>query len=254
MKHPKQVIEKAQQMAREGKSIQEISNELCVLYNTVRVWVRGYCRTNKHAQETIDKAVHLAKEGYSKIEISRALKVPAGTIYKWNLPQPTEYKEELKQKAREMVLSGTSKIQTAYKLGVSSKSVCNWTADIPRNKIAYPQKLKHKIRYLIRKGMSKVEVAGALGVGYTTVVRWTTDIHNNNSKIGGRYFLILQELISKGYIIAERKDIYIYKTLMKWIPKIKSIVVGKKAIYYININKKDLGKIISEKFNLAMRR
>ena len=33
---------------------------------------------------------------------------------------------------------------------------------------------------------------------------------------------------------------------MKWIPKIKSIVVGKKAIYYININKKDLGKIISE--------
>ena len=79
-------------------------------------------------------------------------------------------------------------------------------------------------------------------------------IHNNNSKIGGRYFLILQELISKGYIIAERKDIYIYKTLMKWIPKIKSIVVGKKAIYYININKKDLGKIISEKFNLAMRR
>ena len=233
-------------MAREGKSIQEISNELCVLYNTVRVWVRGYCRTNKHAQETIDKAVHLAKEGYSKIEISRALKVPAGTIYKWNLPQPTEYKEELKQKAREMVLSGTSKIQTAYKLGVSPKSVCNWTADIPRNKIAYPQKLKHKIRYLVRKGMSKVEVAEALGVGYTTVVRWTTDIHKNNSKISGKYFLILQELISKGYITAERKDIYIYKTLMKWIPNIKVVQMKNKFIYYLYRDKKQVSAILNQ--------
>ena len=72
-------------------------------------------------------------------------------------------------------------------------------------------------------------------------------IHNNKGEIIGDVCCLTSKDIG-------RKDIYIYKTLMKWIPKIKSIVVGKKAIYYININKKDLGKIISEKFNLAMRR
>lgn len=246
MKHPKQLIEKAQQMAKEGKSIPEISNELGVFYNTVRVWVRGYCRTNKHPKETIDKAIDLAKQGYSKIEIAKTLKVPPGTVYKWDLPQPLEYREELKQKAREMVLGGISKIQVAFKLGVSSKSIYNWTADIPRYKIPYPKKLRHKIRYLVRRGMSKVEVAEAMGIGYTTVIRWTTDIHNNNSKISGKYFLILSELIKKGYITAERKDISIYKTLMKWIPAIKVIQIKNKFIYYIYQNKNQVFGMLNE--------
>lgn len=245
MKHPKQLIEKAQQMAKEGKSIPEISNELGVFYNTVRVWVRGYCRTNKHPKETIDKAIDLAKQGYSKIEIAKTLKVPPGTVYKWDLPQPLEYREELKQKAREMVLGGISKIQVAFKLRVSSKSVYNWTADIPRYKIPYPKKLRHKVRYLVRKGMSKVEVAEAMGIGYTAVIRWTTDIHNNNSKISGRYFLILRELLQNGYIIAKRKEIPIYKTIMKWVP-IKAVIFGNKIIYYRGDLPKDFNsKILS---------
>jgi transposase len=234
MKYPKETIEKAKQMAKDGKSIPEISEELGVLYNTIRVWVRGYCKTNKHPQETIDKAVSLAKQGYSKIDIAKTLNVPAGTVYKWNLPQPTEYREELKQKAREMVLKGISKIYTAYKLGVSSKSVYNWTVDIPRYKIPYPKKLKNKIRYLVRKGMSKVEVAEAMGVGYTTVTRWTTDLHNNDSKISGRYFLILCKLIQNGYIIADKRDLHIYKTLIKWIPNIKSDKMKGNIIYYLS--------------------
>ena len=246
MKHPKETIEKARQMAKEGKSIPEISEELRVLYNTIRVWVRGYCKTNKHPQETIDKAIYLAKRGYSKIDIAKTLNVPAGTVYKWNLPQPTEYREELKQKAREMVLSGISKIYTAYKLGVSSKSVCNWTADIPRNKIAYPQKLRYKIRYLVRKGMSKTEVAEVLGVGYTTVTRWTTDLHNNDSKVSGRYFQILCKIARDGYIIAKRKEIPIYKTLMKCAP-IKCVVIGNKAVYYFERSGKKVFKSVNNK-------
>ena len=247
MKYPKETIEKAKQMAKDGKSIPEISEELGVLYNTIRVWVRGYCKTNKHLQETIDKAVSLARQGYSKIDIAKTLDVPAGTIYKWNLPQPTEYREELKQKAREMVLKGISKIYTAYKLGVSSKSVYNWTVDIPRYKIPYPKKLKNKIRYLVRNGMSKGEVAEAMGVGYTTVTRWTTDLHNNDSKISGRYFLILKELIEKGYIITEIKDIAVYKTIMKWIPNIKVIKIKNKFIYYLYGDKKQFFDFLNQR-------
>ncbi len=235
--YPLEIRNKAVQMARDGKSIPQISEELGVLYNTIRVWVRGQCKTNRRSQETVDNAIELAKWGHSKVEIARILSVPVNTLYKWNLPQPTQYLDELKQKAREMVLSGVSKIQTAYKLGVSSKSICNWTADIPRNKIAYPQKLKHKIRYLVRKGMSKVEVSEAFGVGCTTVTRWTTDLHNNDSKISGRYFLILKELIEKGHIAAKRKEVPIYKALMKCAP-IKSIIIGKTAIYYLDNNKR----------------
>ena len=203
-------------MAREGKSIPQISEELGVLYNTIRVWVRGQCKTNRRSQETVDNAIDLAKQGHSKVEIARILNVPVNTLYKWNLPQPTQYLEELKQKARKMVLGGTSKILTAYKLGVSSKSVCNWTADIPRNKIPYPKSLKRKVRYLVKKGMTKSEVAERLGLGYTTAVRWTTDVKRDEGAVSGRYFLILK-LIKDGYVITSRKEIPLYKTLMKWV-------------------------------------
>jgi hypothetical protein len=234
--YPLEIRNKAIDMARSGKSIPQISEELGVLYNTIRVWVRGQCKTNRRSQETVDKAIGLAKQGYSKIEIARTLNVPVNTLYKWNLPQPTQYLEGLKQKAREMVLGGTSKILTAYKLGVSSKSVCNWTADIPRNKIPYPKSLKRKVRYLVKKGMTKSEVAEKLGLGYTTAVRWTTDIKREEGAVSGRYFLILCRLIKDGYVIASRKEIPLYKTLMKWVP-LKSFISGQNVLYSVDKSK-----------------
>ncbi len=155
---------------------------------------------------------------------------------KWKVPVSNEYRrprEVLKAKVRELVLNGVSKVQASFRTGVSLRTVSNWTADIPRNRVAYPQKLRHKMRYLVKKGMSKIEVAEALEIGYTTTIRWTTDIHKNDSKVSGRYFLILKELIEKGYIIAKRREIPIYKLLMKIVP-IKSIVIGNKAIYYLD--------------------
>ena len=152
-------------------------------------------------------------------------------------------REGLKEKVREMVLSGVSKVQASFRTGVSLRTVSNWTADIPRNRTAYPQKLRHKMRYLVKKGMPKSEIAKTFGIGYTTVTRWTTDLHGNDSKISGRYFLILRELIEKGYIIAKRREVPIYKALQKQMP-IKSAVIGKTAIYYLNDEKYGIRNMI----------
>lgn len=76
------------------------------------------------------------------------LVVPNSTLIKWEVPVSNEYhkyREELKEKVREMVLGGVSKVKTSYKLGVSLRTVSNWTADISRNKILYPPKLRYKI-------------------------------------------------------------------------------------------------------------
>ena len=255
MKHSKEVIERARQMASEGNTIHVISLTLGVSENTIGKWVRGYCKISRWPQSTREEAIKLINLGYSKSKVSEAIGVPLATIIKWRIPNKNErlrYSPETREKARELVRSGVSKLQTAVKLGVDPKTIYNWTLDLHKDSIIYPQKLKHKIRYLVRKGMSKVEVAEALGVGYTTVIRWTTDLHNNNSKVSARYFLILRELLLNGYIITERKDIHIYKTLMKWIPNIKSIVVGYHAIYYMEKNKKEAFNGLSKKFNLEV--
>ena len=54
------------------------------------------------------------------IDIAKTLNVPAGTVYKWNLPQPTEYREELKQKAREMQALDRLESQLARVKGIYS--------------------------------------------------------------------------------------------------------------------------------------
>ena len=219
MEHTQETIEKAIQLAKEGRSTPYISDSLGIPYNTIKAWVRGYYPVVRHSEEIKEKARKLISQGNSKLQVASTLGVPYSTLIKWKVPISNEhrrYREELKEKVREMVLNGTSKVKTSYNLGVSLRTVSNWTADIPRNRIAYPQKLRHKIRYLVRKGMSKVEVAKILGVGYTTVTRWTTDLHNNDSKVSGRYFLILRELIEKGHIIANEK--YGIRNMIEIVP------------------------------------
>ncbi len=235
--YPLETRDKARKMAEEGKSIPQISEELDVLYNTVRVWVRGHCKLNRRSQETVDKALELIRQGHTKMETARILGVPVNTLYKWNLPPARKYTEETKQKAREMVLRGVSKVLTAFRLGVSPRAVCNWTADIPRNMIPYPLSLKKKARNLVRRGMTKTEVAEKLGLGYSTAIRWTTDIKQDKSAVSGRYFLILCRLVKDGYVIADRKEVAVYKTIMKWAP-LKSIIIGRTAVYYVDNNKK----------------
>ena len=250
MNHPVEIIEKARQMAKEGSTIHAISLKLGVSENTISKWVRGYCRISRWPLEKRQEASHLLSCGYSKIKVSEMIGIPTATIIKWRLPtasKPVRYSSEVREKARKMVLNGVSKIQVAYKLGVSAKSVYNWTMDVSGDKIAYPKRLRHKIRYLIKKGMSKTEVAEAMGIGYTTVTRWTTDLHNNDSKVSGRYFLILRELIKNGYIITERKDIHIYKTIMKWIPNIKVIKIKNKFIYYLYGDKKQFFDFLNQR-------
>lgn len=215
MEHTQETIEKAIELAKSGKSAPYISDSLGVPYNTVKAWVKGYYPIVRHPDELKEKARKLISQGNNKLRVAALLGVPYSTLVKWKVPVSNEYRkpqEGLKEKVREMVLSGASKVQASFRTGVSLRTVSNWTADIPRNRIAYPQKLRHKIRYLVKKGMPKTEIAKTFGVGYTTVTRWTTDLHGNDSKISGRYFLILRELIENGYIIAKRREVPIYHT------------------------------------------
>ena len=125
MKHSKEVIERARQMASEGNTIHVISLTLGVSENTIGKWVRGYCKISRWPQSTREEAIKLINLGYSKSKVSEAIGVPLATIIKWRIPNKNErlrYSPETREKARELVRSGVSKLQTAVKLGVDPKN------------------------------------------------------------------------------------------------------------------------------------
>ena len=63
MKHSKEVIERARQMASEGNTIYVISLTLGVSENTIGKWVRGYCKISRWPQSTREEAIKLINLG-----------------------------------------------------------------------------------------------------------------------------------------------------------------------------------------------
>ena len=97
MKHSKEVIERARQMASEGNTIHVISLTLGVSENTIGKWVRGYCKISRWPQSTREEAIKLINLGYSKSKVSEAIGVPLATIIKWRIPNK---KREIKIQSR----------------------------------------------------------------------------------------------------------------------------------------------------------
>jgi hypothetical protein len=96
----------------------------------------------------------------------------------------------------------------------------------------YSLALKQQVRRLARSGVLKTEIPNILKVSYPAVVRWTSDIKQDKSRVSGTYFRLLSELVNKGFVIMDRKDIWLYHLLKKHV-KVKSVVFGKVLIILV---------------------
>ncbi len=250
----------ARKMTSEGKMIRAVANELGIPYFTVCKWVRGYCVKRNYTQEIKSEAKGLVESGLTKGEVAYRLKVPLSTIQSWGIPSPNppkKYNKETRQIAEELVLSGLSLSETAKQLGASIKTIRGWVGNVKAT--AHPRSLLLKARRLAGRGLDKAYLSRRYGLSSQTVSRWTNDIVNKKSRVLGRYFMVLTELVNKGYFIADRKDASPIGFLCRYV-KLKSILVGKFAVCYLDgkknrainslIQKKELQPLTERKLNL----
>ncbi len=224
----------ARKMVSEGKMIRQVANELGFPYFTVCKWVRGHCVRRGYPLEIRAEAKQLIESGMTKGEVAYRLKVPLGTIQAWGIPSPNPpkvYTEETRQIAEELVLSGLSLSETAKQLGASIKTVRGWVGSVKVT--AHPRSLLLKARQLAGRGLGKAYLSRRYGLSSQTVARWANDVVNKKSRVLGRYFMVLTELTNKGYFITDRKDASPIRFLCRYV-KLKSLLVGKFAVCYLN--------------------
>ncbi len=185
-------------------------------------------------EEIKRKARDLAAQGMSRSQISIQLNVPAATLSKWVVHlgrQPIRYSEEIRKKAMEMRNAGLSRPQISRAMGINIKTISGWLDSNPLFK-PYPLELKRKARIMAKHGIEKGDIALRLKVNYSTICRWTGDLTNRYSHVNGRYFLALAEIARKGYMVSSRNDAFVFKFLKRYVP-VKSILIGKSAIYFL---------------------
>ncbi len=228
----------ARKMVSEGKTIMQVSKEFGAPYFTVAKWVRRYCVKRGYSQEIKDEARKLIESGITKGEVAYRLKVSLGTIEQWGIPSPNppkRYTEDIKDKAEQMVLSGMSMSETAKELGISIKTIRGWVGTVKI--MSHPRSLVIKARQLAGRGLDKAYLSRRYGLSSQTVSRWTNDIVNKKSRVLGRYFMVLTELVNKGYSITSRKDASPIQFLRRYI-NLKSILIGRFAICYLKGSEK----------------
>ena len=249
----------ARKMVSEGKMIRAVARELGFPYFTVCKWVRGYCVRRGFPLETRAEAKRLIESGLTKGEVAYRLKVPLGTIQAWGIPSPNPpkvYTEETRQRAEQLVLSGMSLSETARQLGASLKTVRGWVGSVKVT--THPKSLLLKARQLAGRGLDKAYLSRRYGLSSQTVSRWTNDIVNKKSRVLGRYFMVLTELVNNGYYITSRKDASPVRFLCRYV-KLKSLLVGKFAVCYLEgkknraftalLQKQELQPITERKIN-----
>jgi hypothetical protein len=137
---------------------------------------------------------------------------------------------------REQVLNGTSKTQVARDFNITYSIICHHTRDI-RIQIVKSKELIDKIREEVKNGKTKFQVAQDHNLSRTFVYGCTKDIPSRNCGwpgIRGKTLDLLQEIMTKGYIVPEGK---FYKqhfsTLQKYFPTIYRIKIYNRQIFLL---------------------
>ncbi len=237
-KYPQETKDLAIKLAESGKTKREIATSLGVSYFTVHKLVYGHCIPHNHPQEIKDKARELIEKGVSKSRVAYELDIPLGTLAHWNMPSPNPpktYTEEVREKARQLVLSGLSISETAKQMGISIKAIRGWVGSVKVT--SHPKSLVLKARQLAGRGLDKTYVAKRYRLSYQTVSRWTNDIINRKSRVVGRYFMVLVEVLNKGYFITRRNDLVPIRFLSRYT-NLKLKLIGRFAVCYFKGSEK----------------
>ena len=196
--------------------------------------------TGRHyTEQEKAKVGAMVQYGLSKRKAAEILNIAPSTIWRWNLPHSTfknvEYSEKTKREAINLYKLGVSRLKISIRLGVGVRAINHWLGKSRdgREFKMYPLALKQQARRLARSGVLKTEIPNILKVSYPAVIRWTSDIKQDKSRVSGRYFQILCELINNGAIITTSKKLKLFRILRNYA-KIKIVVIGKKAVVFLN--------------------
>ena len=209
--------------------------EGCLSNSLSRIGMTGQHYTGQEKA----KVMAMVQYGLSKRKAAEILNIAPSTIWRWNLPPSTfknvEYPKRTRQEAISLYKSGMSRLKISIRLGVGMRALNRWLGKSKdgREFKMYPISLRQKARQLARSGVLKTEIPNILKVSYPAVVRWTSDIKQDKSRISGRYFRVLCELINNGAIITTSKKLKLFRILKNYA-KIKIVVIGKKAVVFLN--------------------
>ena len=160
----------------------------------------------------------MVQYGLSKRKAAEILNIAPSTIWRWNIPatfKNVEYSEKTKREAINLYKLGVSRLKISIRLGVGMRALNHWLGKSRdcREFKTYPLALRQKARRLARSGVLKTEIPNILKVSYPAVVRWTSDIKQDKSRISGRYFRVLCELINNGVIITTSRKLKLFRIL-----------------------------------------
>ncbi len=175
--------------------------------------------TGRHYTEQEKAKIRaMIQYGLSKNKAAQILHIAPATIWRWDIPatfKNVEYSEKTKREAINLYKLGVSRLKISIRLGVGMRALNHWLGKSrdDREFKMYPLELKQQARRLARSGVLKTEIPNILKVSYPAVVRWTSDIKQDKSRISGRYFRVLCELINNGAIITTSRKLKLFRIL-----------------------------------------
>lgn len=96
------------------------------------------------------------------------------------------YSEEIKQKARNLLLDGNTAKYVSVELGIVYETVWKWAKawniDYPKKTMLYSPQLKSKILDMYNNGSSYKEISLELNISYSTAWKTVTDHKKTNSQ------------------------------------------------------------------------
>ena len=156
---------------------------------------------------------------------------------------PQKISPNLKNKIREEVKAGKSKLQVSRELNVSYKKVREYTKDIEAVKRGISEDLVKKIRKEVKNGKTKRQVAIQYHVTDRTVYYHTRDICSyplRNMRVQDKKLELMKDLLREGYALpSERYSTNEYNKLKKYFPSICKAKMYNRVIFYLR-DKKDV--------------
>ena len=226
---------------KSGKTKIEVANELDISYYMVKKYTRDVQTEIRIPVELEQRIREEVNKGKTKRQAAKELNVSRDTVIKYTRDIPKKPNKNIKRSAeqieqiRKYVLKYNSKTKTAKKMSLTYAIVRWYTQDIPIKR-GISKDVKEKIRNEVKKGKTKTQVAKEMDLPLDIVSRNTMDIYKVQKRpdISFRAFLLLQEIMDKGYAFpCSLYGLKEYQILKKKFPKICRVKMHGRTIFFL---------------------
>lgn len=161
--------------------------------------------------------------------------------------------EQLRQRIREEVFGGKSRVLVAKEHGIGRATVYRYTEDLPGKKPykRLNERVIREIRQEVIDGKSKYQIAQDRGLRFGIVYYHTLDLPNHvyrEEGITGRVLELLKELLQKGYVLSTEENTTRLRRLKRYLPMIQRAQIDARSVYYLSDkNKVALQSMIQRK-------